>query len=72
LELIAECQASGKPLRLQVTKENRAIHLYERLGFSKTGEDELHYRMSWEPTNPPKGNNRKRGHRIEYPGPPHG
>jgi len=47
-DLLAECQASGKPLHLQVAKGNRAIHLYQRLGFSMNGEDELFYRMRWD------------------------
>jgi ribosomal protein S18 acetylase RimI-like enzyme len=44
--LIAECQASGKLLTLQVDKVNPAIRLYRRLGFSTNAEDELFYKMS--------------------------
>lgn len=46
-DLMAECQASRKPLRLQVAKGNRAARLYERLGFLQTGEDEIYYHMWW-------------------------
>jgi ribosomal protein S18 acetylase RimI-like enzyme len=42
-------QASRKPLCLQVAKGNRAARLYERLGFLKTGEDEIYYHMWWDP-----------------------
>ena len=44
--LIADCEASGKPLVLHVNKGNPAIHLYQRLGFLPDGEDELAYKMS--------------------------
>jgi ribosomal protein S18 acetylase RimI-like enzyme len=47
--LIAESQASGRPLRLQVARGNRAIQLYQRLGFSKTGEDDVYFQMEWKP-----------------------
>jgi ribosomal protein S18 acetylase RimI-like enzyme len=47
--LIAECQASGKLLTLQVDKVNRAIRLYQRLGFSTNAEDALFYKMSCAP-----------------------
>jgi ribosomal protein S18 acetylase RimI-like enzyme len=42
-QLIAESHASGKPLNLRVVKGNPAIRLYQRLGFTQVGEDE----MSW-------------------------
>ena len=50
-DLMAECAASREPLRLQVAKGNRAARLYERLGFLKTGEDEIYYHMWWNPAN---------------------
>jgi len=50
-DLMVECQAARKPLRLQVAKGNRAARLYERLGFLKTGEDEIYYHMWWNPAN---------------------
>jgi ribosomal protein S18 acetylase RimI-like enzyme len=48
-DLMAECQASRKPLRLQVAKGNRAARLYERLGFLTTGEDDVYWHMWWDP-----------------------
>ena len=35
------------PVRLQVLKTNRARALYERLGFSQSGETETHFLMEW-------------------------
>lgn len=48
-DLIAEAKKTGKPFRIQVTKTNRAIFLYERLGLYKTGERGMHYSMEWSP-----------------------
>jgi ribosomal protein S18 acetylase RimI-like enzyme len=48
-DLIGECRASAKPLILQVAKANRALHLYQRLGFSTNAEDEIFYKMSYRP-----------------------
>jgi ribosomal protein S18 acetylase RimI-like enzyme len=44
-ELIEQSESGGVPIRLQVLKTNPAQHLYERLGFVKTGEDELYLQM---------------------------
>ena len=44
-ELNEESEKTGVPVRLQVLKTNPAQHLYERLGFVKTGEDELYLQM---------------------------
>ena len=45
-ELIAEAAAAAKPLRLSVPKHNEAARrLYERLGFTLTGEMTTHFRM---------------------------
>jgi ribosomal protein S18 acetylase RimI-like enzyme len=49
-DLMADCQASRKPLRLQVAKGNRAARLYKRLGFTTTGEDDIYCHMWWDPT----------------------
>ncbi len=39
----------GKPVALQVLKTNiQARHLYQRLGFGITGENDTHYIMAWE------------------------
>jgi ribosomal protein S18 acetylase RimI-like enzyme len=45
--LMAEAKAAGKPLVLHVEKQNRAIRLYERLGFRVAGDTGGHYRMEW-------------------------
>lgn len=44
-ELIEQAEKAGLPVRLQVLKNNPAQRLYERLGFVKTGEDELYLQM---------------------------
>ena len=40
MRLLAETDAGGLPVRMRVLKQNPAVRLYERHGFSKTGEDE--------------------------------
>jgi ribosomal protein S18 acetylase RimI-like enzyme len=45
LELIGQCRRSSKALTLAVMKINPAIHLYERLGFRITHEDEYKFYM---------------------------
>jgi ribosomal protein S18 acetylase RimI-like enzyme len=47
--LQAQCAADRKPLRLHVANTNRAVHLYERLGFVVTGETEVRGLMEWKP-----------------------
>jgi ribosomal protein S18 acetylase RimI-like enzyme len=44
-ELIAESDQTGKPINLQVLKTNPALHLYQRLGFVQTGEDQMYFQM---------------------------
>jgi ribosomal protein S18 acetylase RimI-like enzyme len=44
-ELIGQCNKDRIPVRLQVLKTNPAQRLYERLGFLRTGEDELYFQM---------------------------
>lgn len=44
-ELLDEAAGKGLPVVLQVLKTNPAVNLYERLGFVKTGESELHFQM---------------------------
>lgn len=50
--IIAEADARGLPVRLQVLKINPALRLYERLGFLPTGETETHYLMTRPRSNP--------------------
>jgi ribosomal protein S18 acetylase RimI-like enzyme len=44
-ELLEQSEKAGVPVRLQVLKNNPALRLYKRLGFIKTGEDELYLQM---------------------------
>jgi ribosomal protein S18 acetylase RimI-like enzyme len=49
--LLEEASAAGKPFRIQVEKHNwRGLRLYDRLGFSKTGESDTHIAMEWLPS----------------------
>jgi ribosomal protein S18 acetylase RimI-like enzyme len=49
-DLQAEGAKTGKPLRLHVETFNRAIHLYEDLGFSKIGQNGIYFEMEWRPS----------------------
>jgi len=44
-----EARQEQKPLRLQVIRFNRAINLFERLGFARTSETGSHFQMEWLP-----------------------
>ena len=48
-DLIQQCNREKLPLRLQVLKTNPALHLYERLGFNRTGEDQIYVQMEKPP-----------------------
>lgn len=48
-QLIAEAVATHKPLKLHVEKFNRALRLYERLGFSAVGDNGIYVEMIWQP-----------------------
>ena len=45
--LIREARDTQKPLRLSVIQGSRAIRLYDRLGFRKTGDTGIHDEMEW-------------------------
>jgi ribosomal protein S18 acetylase RimI-like enzyme len=45
--LLSEGAAAGKPVRLHVTKTNRAQQLYSRLGFVQIGDTGTHFLMEW-------------------------
>ena len=47
-----EAARTHKPLRLQVIRYNRAISLFERLGFVRTSETGTHFHMEWKPDAP--------------------
>jgi len=46
-ELLAEAAATSRPVRIHVEKHNPAVRLYQRLGFRKTGETDMHDSMEW-------------------------
>lgn len=48
-DLIKECGAAGAVLQLQVLNTNPAQRLYTRLGFIKTGEDQIYTQMELRP-----------------------
>ena len=47
--LFEEAKQAGKPVTLHVDKLNRAARLYQRLGFSITGDTGTDYKMEWRP-----------------------
>ena len=46
-------EVEGVPLRLRVIERDRAVHLYERLGFEKIASDEFSFEMEWRPASIP-------------------
>ena len=54
-ELCMEAVQRNVPLRLQVSKFNPAIHLYERMGFKRLGESDTHFQMEWRPADQSAG-----------------
>ena len=48
-KLQAEARQSKRPLRLQVIRFNRAVNLFERLGFVRSSETGTHFQMEWQP-----------------------
>jgi ribosomal protein S18 acetylase RimI-like enzyme len=49
-ELFDEARETHKPVTLHVEKSNRAVRLYERMGFSVSGDTGTHFKMEWRPT----------------------
>jgi ribosomal protein S18 acetylase RimI-like enzyme len=48
-ELQTQSAAAQRPLRLQLIRFNRAVGLFERLGFRRTSETGTHFQMEWLP-----------------------
>jgi ribosomal protein S18 acetylase RimI-like enzyme len=48
-QLQAEAVSAGVPVRLHVEKSNRALRLYERLGFVAAADDGVYLEMTWRP-----------------------
>jgi ribosomal protein S18 acetylase RimI-like enzyme len=46
-ELQDQAKAAGKPLTIHVERFNRALKLYERLGFKTVEEQEVYLLMQW-------------------------
>jgi RimJ/RimL family protein N-acetyltransferase len=46
-DLMAEAARVGKPLRIYVESFNPSLRLFERLGFSKVGEQDFYLLMQW-------------------------
>ncbi|SRR5260370_15909118 len=51
-DLVQQSAQRGAPVRLQVLRTNPAARLYQRLGFAKTGEDEMYVQMEKRPGRP--------------------
>lgn len=48
-DLLDEAAAAGKPVRIHVEKFNRALGLYQRLGFTQIEDQEVYLLMEWTP-----------------------
>jgi RimJ/RimL family protein N-acetyltransferase len=48
-DLMAQAASEGKPLRIYVESFNPSLRLFERLGFSKIGEQDFYLLMQWQP-----------------------
>ncbi|HEX3143325.1 MAG TPA: GNAT family N-acetyltransferase [Pyrinomonadaceae bacterium] len=46
-ELQTQAAAAQRPLRLQIIRFNRAVELFEQLGFRRIGETGSHFQMEW-------------------------
>ena len=49
--LLAEAELVEKPVRLEVKKTNRALQLYQRLGFREVRDDGIYLLMKWSNSN---------------------
>ena len=48
-ELLAEAQEAGNPVRIHVERNNPALHLYKRLGFTRIADAGIYLLMEWSP-----------------------
>ena len=51
-EILAEGQASARPVTIHVERMNPARRLYERLGFQETEDQGIYLLMTWTPDAP--------------------
>ena len=63
-ELLTESDRTGKPVRLNVLTTNPANRLYERLGFRRTGGDEIRHFMERPSGAAPPGRRRASARRA--------
>jgi ribosomal protein S18 acetylase RimI-like enzyme len=49
VDLLAEGEQTGRRVTLSAVRSGRAIGLYQRLGFSVTGGDEIYANLDWAP-----------------------
>lgn len=47
--VLHEAKKESLPVRIHVEQHNPAMHLYERLGFKKTGDTGVYFLMEWKP-----------------------
>ena len=57
--LLHEAEVMARPLALQVARNNRAIGLYERLGFKLVSANEMYCQMIWHPDTKPGAKSKK-------------
>lgn len=48
--VLAEGQDKNQPVTIHVERNNRALHLYRRLGFVQKGDESIYYLMQWTPS----------------------
>jgi len=48
-DILAEAGRAGKPVTIHVERFNRALHLYERLGFQPIEDQGVYRLMRWSP-----------------------
>ena len=58
-ELLAEADAAGVPVRIHVERNNPAMRLYHRLGFTETGDTGVYWLMERTPCGQKTQPNRK-------------
>ena len=54
-QLIHNTATNGAVFSLRVEKNNRALNLYKRLGFTIVSSDEISFEMEWKPERPAAG-----------------
>jgi GNAT superfamily N-acetyltransferase len=51
-DILDEGQRVGKPVRIHVERNNPAMHLYRRLGFTEVEDQGVYFLMEWRPKMP--------------------